>query len=44
VALDFAVEEVALPLALAIPCGLVLNELIANALEHAFPDGAAPAG
>jgi two-component sensor histidine kinase len=34
--IDFALEEVVLPLAVAIPCGLVLNELIANALEHAF--------
>jgi two-component sensor histidine kinase len=24
---------------LAIPCGLILNELITNAMIHAFPDG-----
>jgi two-component sensor histidine kinase len=43
VAIDFALEDVALPLAVAIPCGLVLNELISNALEHAFTAGAAAA-
>jgi PAS domain S-box-containing protein len=30
-------EAVKLPINLAIPCGLVVNELIANALKHAFP-------
>jgi two-component sensor histidine kinase len=29
---------VSLPLDQAIPCGLILNELISNALKHAFPD------
>jgi len=31
--------EVFLPINSAIPCGLLLNELITNALKHAFPDG-----
>ena len=29
--------EVQLPINAAIPCGLVVNELISNALKHAFP-------
>jgi PAS domain S-box-containing protein len=31
-------EDVTLDIASAIPCGLLLNELISNALKHAFPD------
>lgn len=31
--------DTALPINAAIPCGLILNELISNALKHAFPDG-----
>ncbi|MDX9751238.1 MAG: PAS domain S-box protein [Flavobacteriales bacterium] len=34
-------HEVHLVLDQAIPCGLILNELISNALKHAFPDGRA---
>jgi PAS domain S-box-containing protein len=39
VSLELAIAEVALPIDVAIPCGLILNELITNALKHAFPDG-----
>ena len=32
-------DEVFLPIDIAIPCGLVVNELFSNALKHAFPQG-----
>jgi two-component sensor histidine kinase len=41
VSLELAVEDVAVAAGSAIPCGLILNELITNALKHAFPDGRA---
>jgi PAS domain S-box-containing protein len=37
--LDFKAEEVFLDINTAIPCGLVANELIVNALKCAFPEG-----
>jgi PAS domain S-box-containing protein len=39
VRLLLGVEPVALPIETAVPCGLILNELVGNALKHAFPDG-----
>src|SRR6266516_2139257 len=39
VSLDLAIGDVALPVDKAIPCGLLLNELITTALKHAFTDG-----
>jgi PAS domain S-box-containing protein len=40
VTLLFELQEVSLPVAQAIPCGLILNELVANSLKHAFPHAA----
>jgi PAS domain S-box-containing protein len=33
-------EEVLLSIDTAVPCGLIVNELLLNALKHAFPDDA----
>jgi two-component sensor histidine kinase len=39
ITLEVEVQDVALAVDKAIPCGLILNELITNALKHAFPQG-----
>lgn len=39
IALEFDVSDLTVPVDKAIPCGLILNELITNALKHAFPNG-----
>jgi PAS domain S-box-containing protein len=41
VRLSIEVDDVALPIDAAIPCGLILNELVSNSLKHAFRDGGA---
>ena len=46
--LGLDVDDTTLTLDVAIPCGLIIHELVSNALEHAFPDddnaAADPAG
>jgi two-component sensor histidine kinase len=39
ISLILAVADVVMTVDKAIPCGLILNELITNALKHAFPGG-----
>jgi PAS domain S-box-containing protein len=39
--LDLNLQDVFLNIQTAIPCGLILNELITNSLKHAFPSGRA---
>lgn len=39
ISLSFAASEVLLPIDVAITCGQIANELLTNAMRHAFPDG-----
>ncbi len=41
VRLETEFEDVTLDIASAMPCGLLLNELISNAIKHAFPESRA---
>ncbi len=38
VTLELAIDEVSLGIDMAIPLGLIINELVSNSIEHAFPN------
>lgn len=38
ISLQLNVEDVPLDIDTAIPCGLLINELVSNSLKHAFPE------
>ena len=39
IAVRTELEDIALGINQAIPCGLIINELVSNSLKHAFPEG-----
>ena len=37
--INFDLENIVIPIDKAIPCGIMINEIITNSLKYAFPDG-----
>jgi len=40
---QMSIQDIPIPIDLAVPGGLILNELVSNVLKHAFPDKKVPA-
>lgn len=36
---DLDCEDITMPIDTAVPCGLIINEIVTNVFKHAFPDG-----
>jgi two-component sensor histidine kinase len=39
IGLELDLEDIVLDIIKAIPCGLIINELVSNVIKHAFPKG-----
>jgi two-component sensor histidine kinase len=37
--MEIEVDEITLDMDILVPCGLMINELLSNALKYAFPEG-----